>query len=81
MCEYDLRKLAAHRLARLAPGQTLQSTALVHEAWLRMVAAEQRTWENRAHFFATAAQVAAGARGLCAAEACSADRIQARIRP
>ncbi|MCI0746539.1 MAG: ECF-type sigma factor [Verrucomicrobia subdivision 3 bacterium] len=53
----DLRKLAAHRLARLAPGQTLQPTALVHEAWLRMAAAEQRTWENRAHFFAAAAEV------------------------
>jgi len=53
----DLRKLAAHRLARLAPGQTLQPTALVHEAWLRMATAEQRTWENRAHFFAAAAEV------------------------
>ena len=53
----DLRKLAAHRLTRLAPGQTLQPTALVHEAWLRMAAAEQRTWENRAHFFAAAAEV------------------------
>lgn len=53
----DLRKLAAHRLASLAPGQTLQPTALVHEAWLRLVAAEQRTWANRAHFFAAAADV------------------------
>ena len=53
----DLRQLAAHRLARLAPGQTLQPTALVHEAWLRMVAAEQRTWESRTHFFAAAAEV------------------------
>ena len=53
----DLRKLAAHRMARLAPGQTLQPTALVHEAWLRMVGEEQRTWENRAHFFAAAAEV------------------------
>lgn len=53
----DLRKLAAHRLARLAPGQTLQPTALVHEAWLRMVGEEQRTWENRVHFFAAAAEV------------------------
>ncbi len=53
----DLRKLAAHRLARLAPGQTLQATALVHEAWLRLVAEKQRTWENRAHFFAAAAEV------------------------
>ena len=53
----DLRKLAAHRLAKLPPGQTLQPTALVHEAWLRMAAAEQRNWENRAHFFAAAAEV------------------------
>ena len=53
----ELRKLAAHRLARLPPGQTLQPTALVHEAWLRMAAAEQHNWENRAHFFAAAAEV------------------------
>jgi len=53
----DLRKLAAHRLARLAPGQTLQATALVHEAWLRMATAEQRIWDNQAHFFAAAAEV------------------------
>ena len=53
----DLRKLAAHRLAGLAPGQTLQPTALVHEAWLRMVSEGQRNWENRAHFFAAAAEV------------------------
>jgi RNA polymerase sigma factor (TIGR02999 family) len=52
----DLRKLAAHRMSRLAPGQTLQPTALVHEAWLRMVNAEQRTWQNQAHFFAAAAE-------------------------
>jgi RNA polymerase sigma factor (TIGR02999 family) len=53
----DLRRLAASRLARIAPGQTLRPTALVHEAWLRMVSADQRTWENRAHFFAAAAEV------------------------
>jgi RNA polymerase sigma factor (TIGR02999 family) len=52
----DLRKLAAYRLARLAPGQTLQATALVHEAWLRLVKAKQQTWENRAHLFAAAAE-------------------------
>jgi RNA polymerase sigma factor (TIGR02999 family) len=52
----DLRKLASRRMARLAPGQTLQATALVHEAWLRLVAEDQRTWENRAHFFAAAAE-------------------------
>ena len=52
----ELRKLAAHKMAREAPGQTLQPTALVHEAWLRLVAAEQQTWQNRAHFFAAAAE-------------------------
>jgi RNA polymerase sigma factor (TIGR02999 family) len=52
----DLRKLAAYRMTRLAPGQTLQPTALVHDAWLRLVSAEQQTWQNRAHFFAAAAE-------------------------
>jgi RNA polymerase sigma factor (TIGR02999 family) len=53
----DLRKLAAHRIASMAPNQTLQATALVHEAWLRLVGADHRTWQNRVHFFATAAEV------------------------
>ena len=54
----DLRKVAAHRLAALAPGQTLQATALVHEAWLRLAQHGQpRTWKNRVHFFAAAAEV------------------------
>lgn len=52
----ELRKLAAHRMAQEAPGQTLQPTALVHEAWLRLVGKETRHWENRAHFFAAAAE-------------------------
>jgi RNA polymerase sigma factor (TIGR02999 family) len=52
----DLRKLAAHRLAQMPPGQTLQATALVHEAWLRLVGGKQRTWQNRAHFFGAAAE-------------------------
>jgi RNA polymerase sigma factor (TIGR02999 family) len=56
----ELRKLAAHRLAQEAPGQTLQATALVHEAYLRLVADEQRGsppgWESRGHFFAAAAE-------------------------
>jgi RNA polymerase sigma factor (TIGR02999 family) len=52
----DLRRLAGYRLARLAPGQTLQPTALVHEAWLRLAAEEKRTWQNRAHYFAAAAE-------------------------
>ncbi len=52
----ELRKLAAARMAREQPGQTLQPTALVHEAWLRLAAGEQSRWENRAHFFAAAAE-------------------------
>jgi RNA polymerase sigma factor (TIGR02999 family) len=53
----ELRKLAAHRMAQEAPGQTLQPTALVHEAYLRLVDAEKPVrWENRAHFFAAAAE-------------------------
>ena len=53
----DLRRLAARRLAREAPGQTLDPTALVHEAYLRLVRADQApTWEGRGHFFAAAAQ-------------------------
>jgi RNA polymerase sigma factor (TIGR02999 family) len=52
----ELRKLAAHRMANEALGQTLQPTALVHEAWLRLVGAERREFQNRAHFFAAAAE-------------------------
>jgi RNA polymerase sigma factor (TIGR02999 family) len=52
----DLRRLAAAKLAREAPGQTLQATALVHEAWLRLGGDAQPPWENRAHFFAAAAE-------------------------
>lgn len=52
----ELRKLAAHKMANEAPGQTLQPTALVHEAWLRLVGAEDRGFENRAHFFGAAAE-------------------------
>ncbi len=51
----ELRQLAARRLAREAPGQTLQATALVHDAYLRLVNAEQaRHWNSRGHFFAAA---------------------------
>lgn len=51
----ELRKLAAQRLAREAPGQTLQATALVHEAYLRLVDVEKgQHWDNRGHFFAAA---------------------------
>ena len=52
----ELRKLAAHKMAQEAPGQTLQPTALVHEAWLRLGADAQPAWANRAHFFAAAAE-------------------------
>jgi RNA polymerase sigma factor (TIGR02999 family) len=52
----ELRKLAAQRMARESPGQTLQATALVHEAWLRLGGDEQPEWRNRAHFFAAAAE-------------------------
>ena len=52
----ELRKLAAAKMAREKPGQTLQPTALVHEAWLRLVGSENQRWENRAHFFAAAAE-------------------------
>jgi len=53
----ELRKLAAHKLAGEAPGQTLEATALVHEAYLRLVGehAGQRSFQDRGHFFAAAA--------------------------
>ena len=52
----ELRKIAAHKMMSEAPGHTLQPTALVHEAWLRLASPEQPDWENRAHFFAAAAE-------------------------
>ncbi len=52
----ELHRLATSRMAREAPGQTLQPTALVHEAWLRLVGANNPKFENRAHFFASAAE-------------------------
>src|SRR5262249_11635632 len=53
----ELRQLAAHRLAHQAPGQTLQPTALVHEAYLRLVGdPDGDDWDNRGHFFAAAAE-------------------------
>lgn len=52
----ELRTLAAQRMARETPGQTLQATALVHEAWLRLGGDDQPEWQNRAHFFAAAAE-------------------------
>jgi RNA polymerase sigma factor (TIGR02999 family) len=52
----ELRKVAAQKLAREAPGHTLQATALVHEAWLHMGGDDQPKWRNRAHFFGAAAE-------------------------
>jgi RNA polymerase sigma factor (TIGR02999 family) len=51
----ELRRVALARMAQERPGQTLQATALVHEAWLELVGDKDRGWENRAHFFGAAA--------------------------
>ena len=52
----ELRKLAAHKMAREAPGQTLQPTALVHEAWLRLGGGAGEHWNSRGHFISAAAE-------------------------
>jgi len=52
----ELRRLATQKMAQEAPGQTLQATALVHEAYIRLVGCEAGSWSNRAHFFAAAAE-------------------------
>jgi len=52
----ELRRVAANKMGQEAPGQTLQPTALVHEAWLRLIGNEAPRFENRAHFFAAAAE-------------------------
>jgi len=52
----ELRRVAAHKMAGESPGHTLQPTALVHEAWLRLVGNEESRFANRAHFFAAAAE-------------------------
>src|SRR5688572_14789959 len=52
----ELRKLAAAKMARESPGQTLQATALVHEAWLRLGGEAQPDWKSRAQFFSSAAE-------------------------
>lgn len=52
----ELRKLAAHKMASQPPGQTLQPTALVHEAWMRLATNESARFAGRAHFFAAAAE-------------------------
>jgi RNA polymerase sigma factor (TIGR02999 family) len=52
----ELRKLAAQKLAQEKPGQTLQATALVHEAYLRLIGSDAPSWNSRGHFFAAAAE-------------------------
>ena len=52
----ELRKLASAKMAQQSPGQTLQATALVHEAWLKLTGNETSTWRNRQHFFRAAAE-------------------------
>ena len=52
----ELRRLARSKMARESPGQTLQPTALVHEAWLRLMGPRSPSFANRAHFFSTAAE-------------------------
>lgn len=52
----EMRKLAKQRMSGLAPGQTLQATALVHEAYMRLVSDQNARWDSRGHFFAAAAQ-------------------------
>jgi RNA polymerase sigma factor (TIGR02999 family) len=52
----ELRLLAAQKLSQEPPGQTLQATALVHEAYLRLIGDEPQSWANRGHFFSAAAE-------------------------
>jgi RNA polymerase sigma factor (TIGR02999 family) len=52
----ELRRLAAQKMSQEPPGQTLQATALVHEAYVRLVGAENQNWSSRGHFFAAAAE-------------------------
>jgi RNA polymerase sigma factor (TIGR02999 family) len=52
----ELRRLALHKMAGESAGHTLQATALVHEAWLRLGGTNQQNWQTRAHFFAAAAE-------------------------
>src|ERR1700736_1926298 len=56
----ELRKLAAQKLAHEKPGQTLQATALVHKAYLRLVGGGDQRWDSRGHFFAAAAEAMRG---------------------
>lgn len=52
----ELRRLAGHKMANEKPGQTLQATALVHEAWIRVAGSNQQQWRGRDHFFSAAAE-------------------------
>src|SRR3954471_2676138 len=52
----ELRRIAAHKMSAERPGHTLQATALVHEAWLKLVDSPAQSWQNRAHFFGAAAE-------------------------
>ena len=52
----ELRRLASHKMSQEQPGQTLQATALVHEAYIRLVGSENQQWSGRTHFFAAAAE-------------------------
>src|SRR4029453_1886973 len=52
----ELRKLAAAKMAQEKPGQTLQATALVHEAWLKLAGSDHQQWRGRSHFFGAAAE-------------------------
>ncbi|HMO64363.1 MAG TPA: ECF-type sigma factor, partial [Verrucomicrobiota bacterium] len=88
----ELRRVAAARLVHEVPGQTLQPTALVHEAWLRLGADRQPPWRSRAHFFAAAAEAmrrilidrarrrqVRAASGLAAPEVLHESRLEARV--
>ncbi|MBI1177569.1 sigma-70 family RNA polymerase sigma factor [bacterium] len=52
----ELRRVAAHKMANEKPGQTLQATALVHDAWLRVAGSDRQQWRGREHFFSAAAE-------------------------
>jgi RNA polymerase sigma factor (TIGR02999 family) len=52
----ELRRLAAYKMSKESPGHTLQATALVHEAYIRLVGSEAQNWNSRTHFFAAAAE-------------------------
>src|SRR5262245_13852406 len=52
----ELRKLAAAKMAQEKPGQTLQATALVHEAWLKLAGSDHQQWRGRSHFYGAAAE-------------------------